>query len=115
VDGSKVAKLDGSQPRLAGVCVGPTSPAGTVRTPEMACSGAGDHVCGTAYFTVLPGSPWIVGESTRTGNREASGSAVSATDIAPGATEGWLTTHGLLPSLPAATATTTPARTALAT
>src|SRR5438067_8232272 len=90
-------------------------PAGTASSPETTSAGGGDHVCGTAYLTVLSASPAMVGLVTWMGSSDASGRAVSATEMASGATDGCPTIHGLSPSLPAATATTTPARTAFET
>src|SRR5262245_38229133 len=84
--GSKLAKFDGSQPWLAGAPDGPIGPAGTVSGPSSRAVGAADHVCGTAYLTVLSMSPSIVGDNTCTGSSDASGSAVSATAIDSGAT-----------------------------
>src|SRR5215207_957429 len=115
IDGSKPAKLLTSHPWLAAAPDAPIGPAGTVRVPVIASAGAGAHVCGTAYLAVLPARPSMVGLSTSMGSNEASGSAVSATAMAAGAIDGWPTIHGRLPSLPAATATTTPACTALVT
>ena len=114
-DGSKPVKLLGSQPWLAGEPDGPTGPAGMVSVPVRASVGAGAQTWGTPYLMVLSASPSIVGLSTSIGSSEASGSAVSATARAAAAIDGWPTIHGRSPSLPAATATTTPARTAFDT